>query len=77
MWGFKPPRDGAREVAPLGMDGGDSSGAGSWGTPELLHQSVVQNAVYDMDIKVGFGVLRHQWIGLARWSLLGWTELAS
>ena len=58
------------------MDGGDSSEAGTRGTPELVRQSVVQNAVYDMDIKVGFGVLRHQWMGLARWPLLGWMELA-
>ena len=49
------------------MDGGDSSRAGSWGTLELVLQSVVQNAVYDVDIKVGFGTLNHQGMGLTRW----------
>ena len=53
------------------MDGGDSSGAGSWGTPVLLHQSVVQNAVYDVDIRFDLGVLRHQGMWLPRWPLKG------
>ena len=30
-----------------------ASGAGTWGTPGLVRQSVVQKAVYDVDIKFG------------------------
>ena len=50
-----------------------ASGAGTWGTPELVHQSVVQKAVYDVDIRFGLKFLGHQGIGLVRWPLWGWT----
>ena len=45
------------------------SGAGTWGTPELVRQIVVQSALYDVDIRFAIGVLRHQGMGLARWPL--------
>ena len=41
-----------------------------------MRQSVVQNAVNDMDIKFGFGVQGHQGMGVARWPLWGWMEFA-
>ena len=53
-----------------------ASGAGTWGTQELVHQSVVQKAVYDVDIKFGLKVLGHQGMGLVRWPLWGWMEFA-
>ena len=44
------------------------------GHPGLVRQSVVQNTVYDMDIKFGFWVLGHQELGGARWPLRdGWS----
>ena len=78
--GPRAPRDGPCDVVP-----GPRMKLAIWsralGTPKLVRQSVVENAVYDMDIKLGFGVLRHQWsghqgMGLARWPLKGWMELA-
>ena len=41
-----------------------------------MHQSVVQKAVYDVDIKFGLKVLGHQGMGLVRWPLWGWMEFA-
>ena len=30
-------------------------GGGTWGTPELVRQIVVQNALYDVNIRFGWG----------------------
>ena len=51
------------------MDGVSHRKHGTRGTPELVRQSVVQNAVYVVDINNGFGVQGHQGMVLARWPL--------
>ena len=46
LWcrGPRAPRVGIREVVPLGMDRSWPSGGGTWGTPPLVRQRVVENA---------------------------------
>ena len=61
--GPRAPRDGPCDVVPkprvkLAIR------SRALGTPELVRQSVVENAVYDADIKFAFGALRHQGMGL-------------
>ena len=46
------------------------------GYPKHVCQSLVQNAVYDIYINFGFGVLGHLEMGIVGVSLWGWMELA-
>ena len=73
----KKPRDSTRKVvAPQGMDGVSHLEQGPGAIENLCAKVWCKTPFMMWTLTVGFGVLGHLGMGLVRWCLGGWMELA-